>query len=103
MANIKSSKKDIRRTIRRAADNKQVRSRLKTLTKSATAAVKTGDADKVKAAAKVTASAYDKAVKKGVIHKNKANRLKSRLAKAEAKARTATKPEKPAKADKAAK
>jgi len=85
MANIKSSQKDIRRTERRATANKAVRSRLKTLKKGADAAAKTGDAAKLKTAAAATASAFDKAVKKGIIHKNKASRIKSRLAKAIAK------------------
>jgi small subunit ribosomal protein S20 len=89
MANIKSSQKDIRRTAKRAAANKAVRSRLKTLSKNATAALKGGDIEKVKTASVAVASAFDKAVKIGVVHKNKAARVKSRLAKAAAKAKTA--------------
>ncbi|MDR0536013.1 MAG: 30S ribosomal protein S20 [Puniceicoccales bacterium] len=89
MANIKSSEKDIRRTEKRTAANKAVRSRLKTLTKTAREAVKGNDTDKAKAAVATTASAFDKAAKTGIVHKNKANRLKSQLAKAAAKTKAA--------------
>jgi small subunit ribosomal protein S20 len=92
MANIKSSQKASRRPARRAAANKAVRSRLKTLAKGAAAAIKGGDEAKVKTASAATASAFDKAVKSGVVHKNKANRVKSRLAKAAAKAKDAKAP-----------
>ena len=54
MANIKANKKSVRQTAARAARNKIVRTRLKTLVKGFTA---------------------------GVIHRNKANRIKARLAK----------------------
>lgn len=72
MANLKSSKKDIRRISRRTERNAAVKSRLKTLRKKAL-----GEApaeDKV-----AYASAIDKAVKSGVVHKNKASREKSKL------------------------
>lgn len=73
MANLKSSKKDIRRISRRTERNTAVKSRLKTLRKSAV-----GEASPdVK---KRYASALDKAVKAGVIHPNKASREKSKLA-----------------------
>ena len=73
MANLKSSKKDIRRIARRTERNTIVTSRLKTLRKKAL-----GEADE--ADKKAYASALDKAVKSGVIHKNKADREKSKLA-----------------------
>ena len=72
MANLKSSKKDIRRIARRSERNKAVSSRLKTLRKKAIG--EASDADK-----SAYASALDKAVKSGVIHKNKANREKSKV------------------------
>ncbi len=74
MANIKSSKKDARRIKTRTERNKAVRSRIKTLTKKVEVA---GD----KESASSLASAVDKAVKKGVVHANKAARIKSKLAK----------------------
>ncbi|MDR3228909.1 MAG: 30S ribosomal protein S20 [Puniceicoccales bacterium] len=90
MANIKSSQKDIRKTATRTAANTASRSRLKTLSKNAAAALKGGDEKKIADASALTASAYDKAVKTGVVHKNKANRVKAKLAKAAVKAKAAT-------------
>ena len=74
MANLKSSKKDIRRIERRTERNAAVKSRLKTLRKKALGEAPVAD----KAA---YASAIDKAVKSGVVHQNKASREKSKLAK----------------------
>jgi small subunit ribosomal protein S20 len=74
MANIKANKKSSRQTNRRAEHNKIVRTRLKSLVKSLTG-------DNVVASASQVASAADKAAKTGVIHRNKANRIKARLAK----------------------
>jgi small subunit ribosomal protein S20 len=72
MANLKSSKKDIRRISRRTERNVVTRSRLKTLRKKALG--EASDADK-----SLYASALDKAVKAGVLHPNKANSEKSKL------------------------
>jgi len=74
MANIKANKKSIRQSARRAEHNKSVRTRLKSLVKSFASAAD----DKL---ASTVASSADKAVKSGVIHRNKANRIKARLAK----------------------
>jgi small subunit ribosomal protein S20 len=73
MANLKSSKKDIRRIARRTERNRAVKSRLKTLRKKLVGEVN----DENKAA---YASAVDRAMKAGVIHPNKANREKSKIA-----------------------
>ena len=72
MANLKSSKKDIRRIARRTERNTATSSRLKTLRKKAVG--ESSDGDK-----KDYASALDKAVKSGVVHKNKASREKSKI------------------------
>jgi small subunit ribosomal protein S20 len=85
MANIKSSLKDIRRIKRRTARNVIVSSRIKTLRKKAL----TASADALPAAIGALSSALDKAVKSGVVHPNKVNRTKSRLAKFAAKAKAA--------------
>ena len=74
MANIKANKKSIRQTLRRAEHNKVVRTRLKGLVKNLTG-------ENVVANASLVASAADNAAKTGVIHRNKANRIKARLAK----------------------
>ena len=82
MPNIKAAEKWVRQTNKRTAQNKDKTTRLKTIFKKAVAAQ---DAE----FAKSVESQYDKAAKTGVIHKNKAARKKSRLAKAMAKAATA--------------
>jgi small subunit ribosomal protein S20 len=76
--NIKAAEKWAVQSEKRAARNKGVKSRLKTLYKSAV------DSSDARAAAAVE-SAYDKAASKGIIHPNKAARKKSRLAKAVAR------------------
>ena len=73
MANLKSSLKDIRRIARRTERNGATRSKLKSLRKRVVA--DPSDANNV-----AYASAMDKAVKSGVVHKNKANREKSKIA-----------------------
>ena len=77
MANIKSAEKRIRQTTKRQARNKSVRTRLRGALKGYRAAEPAEKAKKVSA----TYSEIDVARKKGVIHKNAAARLKSRLAK----------------------
>ncbi len=78
MANIKSQKKRILTNAKAAERNKAVRSELKTRIKNAIAAVGT---DNAVATAVLAQRKLDKAVSKGVIHKNAAARRKSRLAK----------------------
>ena len=80
----RSALKRIRQAPRRAAIKVLTRSAARTAVKSARAALESkadGAADAVRAAA----SALDKAVKRGGIHKNAAGRKKSRLAKRAAK------------------
>ena len=82
MPNIKAAEKWMRQTEKRTTQNKDVKTRLKTVFKKA---VTTQDAEM----AKSVESQFDKAAKTGVIHKNKAARKKSRLAKAMARAAAA--------------
>ena len=79
MANIKSAEKRVRQTATRTLRNKATKTRVKNARKTAVEAVKTGD--KV-APAKISelSSAADKAANRGVIHKNKANRIKASTA-----------------------
>ena len=73
MANTKSASKRARQTQRRAVRNRQVLSRIRTLSKRAdNANAQAGD---------ITAliSAIDKAAKRGIIHRNAAVRRKARL------------------------
>jgi small subunit ribosomal protein S20 len=78
VANIKSQKKRNLTNAKAAERNKAVRSELKTRVKNAVAAAGTDGAD---AAARTAQKRLDKAVTKGVIHKNTAARRKSRLTK----------------------
>ena len=80
MANIRSSKKDIRRTQVRTARNQTVKSRIRTLRKKVLAAVDKGDAAAANASLNELASAADKAAKTKVLQKNTSSRIKSRLA-----------------------
>jgi small subunit ribosomal protein S20 len=78
MANTKSAAKRARQTERRSFRNRSVLTRIRTLSKRAIAAeAKPAD---------ITAllSAIDKAAKRGIIHRNAANRRKARLARARA-------------------
>jgi small subunit ribosomal protein S20 len=72
MANLKSSKKDIRRIERRTERNTALSSRLKSSRKKAL-----GEASAEDKAA--YASVLDRAVKRGVVHPNKVAREKSKM------------------------
>lgn len=80
MANIKSSKKDIRRIAKRTVHNRQVRSRLKSLQKKFETVSSGDDPAAVKEVASDYVSALDKAAKRNIIHPNKASRHKSACA-----------------------
>ena len=75
MANHKSAIKRHKQSVKRAARNRTVKTRIKNVVKSVRAAIKADD----QAAA---TSSLDKAATKGVIHWKKAARKISRLAKA---------------------
>jgi small subunit ribosomal protein S20 len=79
MANHFSALKRARQTTKRTAQNRINTSRLRTTLRKFRAALQSGDSAQAKAQFSETASMIDKAVKKGVIHKNTAARYKSRL------------------------
>ena len=81
MANIKSQIKRIGTNERRHERNKAVKSELKTHIRAVKVAVDSGDADATAAALQAASRKLDKAVSKGVIHKNQAANRKSALAK----------------------
>lgn len=83
MANLKSSKKDLKRSEKRRIANQSVRTSLKTFIKKARQGGSDADSSE---ALKKAVSAIDKAVQRGIIHKNQAARRKSRIAKAAASA-----------------
>ena len=81
MANIKSAAKRARQTIVRTEQNRAALSAIKTYTKALSAAITAGNKDEANAGLKTLASALDKAVKTGRVHKNLADRKKSRFQK----------------------
>ena len=82
MANIKSAKKRILVSRKRADRNKSVRSRVKTAVKKVDAAIEAGDKTAATEALRAAVSELDKATKKGIFHKNTTARKVSRLTKA---------------------
>ena len=82
MANTKSAAKRARQTVRITKMNRRALSQVKNQIKSVRAAIKGGVKDAAVTASVKFASTVDKAAKTGRIHQNKANRLKSRAAKA---------------------
>ncbi|MEZ0492051.1 30S ribosomal protein S20 [Kineococcus sp. TBRC 1896] len=86
MANIKSQKKRILTNEKARLRNKAVKSELRTAVRAFREALAAGDAEKAQATLKVASRKLDKAVSKGVIHKNQAANRKSAIAKAAAKA-----------------
>lgn len=89
MANIKSSEKSARQSLKRRALNASVTTAIKSRQKKLRATLAGGDAAASKAEFDALSSALDKAAKRGIIHRNAANRRKSRLAKALAAAKAA--------------
>lgn len=82
MPNIKSAKKRMRQSIKRTARNRVRKEKLKKAVKSYRSAVAAGESGAVAEELKKVTKAIDKAKVKGILHKNTANRRKSRLAKA---------------------
>ncbi len=79
MANHVSALKRVRQTEKKTTVNRQNTSRLRTALRAFREALE-NDPKNANKAFGATASLIDKAAKKGVIHKNTANRYKSRLA-----------------------
>jgi small subunit ribosomal protein S20 len=79
MANIKSAIKRIRTSEKRRVRNAAVRSTVRTSLKGARTAIEGGQVDQARSTLLHTIQVLDKAVTKGVIHKNTAARKKSRL------------------------
>lgn len=78
MANTKSAAKRSRQTAKRSLRNRSVLTRLRKLHRGVATATGAKDETSVRA----LISAVDKAAKRGIIHRNAANRRKARLTKA---------------------
>lgn len=79
MANTAQAKKRARQAEKSRARNAGQRSNLRTFIKKVIAAVESGDKEQAQTAYKTVVSVIDTAVTKGLVHKNKAARNKSRL------------------------
>lgn len=79
MANIKSAIKRARQNEKLRQHNASARSKLRTYVKKVLKAVESGDSKAAKDAYAFAQPVIDKASNKGLIHKNKAARIKSRL------------------------
>lgn len=79
MANIKSAKKRAVQAEKRRKHNASRRSMMRTYLKKVYAAVEAGDKQAAEAALTAATPILDRMATKGLIHKNKAARHKSRL------------------------
>ena len=80
MANIKSAKKRAVTSEKRRQHNASRRSMMRTYMKKVNAAIVAGDKEAAQAALLQVTPILDRYATKGLIHKNKASRHKSRLA-----------------------
>ena len=81
MPNIKSAAKRVETIHKRTIRNARLKSALRTTIRRFEEAMATANQDNAKAKLKVALVSIDKAVTKGILHKNTAARKKSRLTK----------------------
>ncbi|MCB1679887.1 MAG: 30S ribosomal protein S20 [Halioglobus sp.] len=79
MANSPQARKRARQAEKRRAHNASLRSLVRTMIKKVNAAVGRGDAEAARSAYANAVPVIDRMADKGIIHKNKAARHKSRL------------------------
>lgn len=79
MANSAGSKKRARQAEKRRQHNASLRSMTRTYLKKVISAIEAGNKEDAQTAFTAAAPALDKAVSKGIFHKNKVARHKSRL------------------------
>ena len=80
MAHHKSALKRVRQTIKRTAQNRSLRSDLRTVIKKFRVILTSGNSEQAQVAYPDVQKNIDKAVTKGVLHKRTGARYKSRLA-----------------------
>ncbi len=81
MPNIKSVKKDVKKSRQNHLRNSAAKSAVKTFIKKAKQVIETGAPDAIQESLKQTLSVIDKTAERGIIHPNAAARRKSRLMK----------------------
>jgi len=79
LANTKQAKKRVRQAEKHRRHNASMRSMLRTYIKKVTAAIATGNQKTAATSLQEATPIIDRMVSKGIIHKNKAARHKSRL------------------------
>lgn len=82
MANTAQARKRARQSIKRRADNFAFRSRVRTAIKRVRQAISAGDKAAAEAVFRESTGVIDSIAAKGIIHRNKAARHKSRLSQA---------------------
>ncbi|MCS7064194.1 MAG: 30S ribosomal protein S20 [Methylacidiphilales bacterium] len=80
MANTRSAAKQARKALRRRAINRIIKNKARSAEKQFRALIKSGKKEEAQKLFPLVQSALDKAVKKGTLHRNNANRRKARLA-----------------------
>ncbi|MCX7022446.1 MAG: 30S ribosomal protein S20 [bacterium] len=79
MPQTRSAKKRLRQTEKRTERNKAYKSRIKTAIRKFRLAATEGRAEDARLSYREATSLLDKAVEKGILHKNNAGRRKSRM------------------------
>mgnify|MGYP006288656919 CR=1 FL=1 len=80
MANTKQAQKYIRKSESRRQHNRTIRSRLKTINRKFDSLQGSDDPTALSAAARELVSAYDRAAKRGIVHRNRAAEKKAKVA-----------------------
>ncbi len=81
MANVKNAKKKIKQINKVTLAHQQLKSTVKNAIKNTDKAVLAGDKEKAEASLRLAIKSLDNAKSKGLVHKNKVDREKSRLTK----------------------
>lgn len=81
MANVKNAKKKIKQIIKTTKNHEQLKSTVKNAIKNTDKAVLAGDKEKAEKNLKLAIKSLDNAKSKGLVHRNKVDREKSRLTK----------------------
>jgi small subunit ribosomal protein S20 len=79
LANIKSAQKRARQSVKNRGHNMAMRSKMRTHVRKVIAAIESGDRANAEATYKAAMPVIDGMVSKGIVHRNKAARHKSRL------------------------
>ena len=79
MPHSTSARKRVRQNLTHRTHNRSIRTFLKTRLKKFNAVATAGDLDEVKKQALLVQKSFDKAVTQGIIHKNRASRVKANV------------------------